>query len=708
MGRPIDPTSRNQVDQRAKRLRGDTHKEGCSQSWSWVLGMNISLAALTAHRWNHHLEQGGEPGPLVGSFPALPEEPGTVVVVGLSEEDPPPSRELAPGAGGERVEETLQALTETQLQNLVRYGMKLADLLRDRHLRLLLSTTFYREAATWMGELLASPPGEGPDRWRGEPLPNLWRVPPLPLRIPPEEDLEALGQTREDAAMTAGIWHFGRQLYRQLLNPRPDALGRRGLERPALLRQLLEELELLEPGGLKTQPVGEKVLARATTHEVPMLIYRAAPRPDKWDETEDGRGRFLHERRSKDGYRRWELTFQEGREDLAFASLARCQQVLEKGGLEITALHGLLCCLVMQQEDPGARFEVGGEALLEDLGYGQARGGRDGSTRSDLLRKVASAATLLGGVRCEGKARNNSTGTRISMEFGPMWSIAVRADGQLKLLEEPGEEELGTVTDLTLTITPGTWVQSQRVLSSSGSSHTLYVPVATSVLSLGRYRQELAFRLGIHLAMGVRERNQWKAGRANVRVGQLLEEVLPKGELERALQDRDSAHKLRNKWNTALATLHQVVGFRFEFPPGQYPPALIPEDLRPPEMGDPGPAPHGALEQLLTSRLEIHWPEPVVEALHQKALPQKEREATFQARSQKRAALQSRPNGARLREALEQAKASGAISGRREAAERLGMSVAQLSKLENGHKPLPERELQRCLNLLGTLRPGRS
>jgi hypothetical protein len=717
MGRPLDPTSRNQVDQRAKRLRDP------ESGWASSLCLTIALAASRAEDWQRHLDGGGDPGPLLGSFPALPEEPGSVVQVEpeevgslqwlsfgphLTPAPEPPGRDPGDVVFYRPSEETgePEAVTVEEVEAIFQATADLAQLLEARHLRLLLSPTFYREAATWMGELLVSPPGEGPDRWKGEPLTDLWSVPALPLRIPPEEDLEALGQTREEAAMGAGLWHFGRQLYRQLLNPRPDALGRRGLENPARLRQLLEELELREAGGLKTQPVGEKALARATTHEVPMLGFRAFPRPDKWDETEDGRGRYLHDRRSADGYRRWELTFQEGREDLAFASLARCQQVLEKGGLEITALHGLLCCLVMQQEDPGARFEVRGDDLLKDLGL--TRGGGEGNTRSDLLRRVASAATLLGGVRCEGKARNNSTGTRISMEFGPMWSIAVRADGQLKLLEEPEEEELGIVTDLTLTITPGTWVQSQRVLSSSGGSHLLYVPVATRVLSLGRYRQELAFRLGIHLAMGVRERRQWRAGRANVRVGQLLEEVLPKGELERALQDRDSAHKLRNKWNAALATLQQVVGFRFEFPPGQYPPALIPEDLRPPEMGDPGPAPHGALEQLLASRLEIHWPEPVVEAIHQKALPQKEREATFQARTQQRAALQSRPNGARLREALEQAKASGAISGRREAADRLGMSVAQLSKLENGHKPLPERELQRCLNLLGTLKPGKS
>jgi hypothetical protein len=698
MGRPIDPTSRNQVDQRAKRLRDPESR------WRELLLETLALGCLKAQRWALYLEEGGDPGPLVGPFPKLPETLGEEVRIGVQQVEMPHN---SPGfryfltwdVSGDDHEEMPPNPVSVDIVEAVVERLEI-------HVRNHLNPSFYREVAAWMGEQLVS---EEP---REEPAPigpfhDLWTVPPT-LVLPKDPPGVELVPSMEQFLHRAAAWHFSRVLYRKLLDPRPDALGRRGLERPALLRQLMEELEILKPGGLKTQPVGEKALARATTHEVPMLGFRAFPRPDKWDETEDGRGRFLHERRSSSGSRRWELTFQEGREDLAFASLARCQQVLEKGGLEITALHGLLCCLVMQQEDPGARFEVGGEALLEDLGYGQARGGRDGSTRSDLLRKVASAATLLGGVRCEGRSRNTSTGTKISMEFGPMWSIAVRADGQLKLLEEPGEEEVETVTDLTLTITPGTWVQSQRVLSSSGGSHLLYVPVASRVLSLGRYRQELAFRLGIHLAMGVRERKQWKGGRANVRVGQLLEEILPKGELDRAIQDRRAAYDLRHQWNTALATLHQVVGFRFEFPPGQYPPALIPEDLKPPEMADPGPAPHGALEQLLASRLEILWPEQVVEALLPKALPQKEREAPLQARTQKRAALQSRPNGARLREALEQAKASGVISGRREAADRLGMSVAQLSKLENGHKPLPERELQRCLNLLGTLRPGRS
>lgn len=760
MARPTDPSSQLQVEKRAKWLRSE------ESGWTESLSLAIAMAALKAWQWSHYLENGGEAGPLAGTFPRLPEEPGSWVLVGASEvHDLSQTRteedgEAMRGAHPDRtvwgfgfqpnpreaprrlhllrgdlwlVDGQAEGCEAPDTEQLA-MAMELAALLHERHLQLLLRPTFYKEVAAWIGELLKNPrpqtysPPEAdrtalwmdPRNWEilgteipmdgvsalvgapGSPWPgDLWRVPPAPLGIPSDKSLHLHDISAEELAVCAACWHFGRLIYRKLLDPRPNALGQSGLERTALLRQLLEELEILKPGGLKTQPVG--ALARATTNEVTMLGFRALPRADKWTAAEeDGRGRFIHERKDTKGWRKWELTLQEDRGGIAFASLARCQQVLEKGGLEITALHGLLCCLVMQQEDPSARFEVGGDALLDALGYGQARGGRDGSSRSDLLKKVAQAATLLGAVRCEGGSKNRAQGTRISMEFGPMWSIAVRADGQLKLLDGPGEDQLGTVTDLTLTVTPGTWVQSQR--DQATGTHLLYVPMATRVLSLGRYREELAFRLGIHLAMGAREKNQWKAGRANERVGQLLEQVLPSGELEKAFQSRDAAHRLRNKWAAALTTLQQVVGFRFEFPLDQYPPALIPEDLRPPGMAEPGPVGHGALERLLASRLVIHWPELVVDAMHQKALPQREKETTRQLRRDQRSAIQSRPHGARLKEALEQAKAEGTITGRRQAADRLGMSPSQLSKLENGGKPLSRDELQRCLNLLETLK----
>jgi DNA-binding transcriptional regulator YiaG len=184
-------------------------------------------------------------------------------------------------------------------------------------------------------------------------------------------------------------------------------------------------------------------------------------------------------------------------------------------------------------------------------------------------------------------------------------------------------------------------------------------------------------------------------------VGQLLEEVLPQGDMERARGNREEGRRLRERWSAALATLRDAVGFRFEFP--DCPPWLIPPDF---PGHDASPAPHGALEMLLNSRVEIHWPEKVVEARHQKPLAQiQERETQKLIRQTQARLLNQRPtdNAAQLRTARE-------ATGRsmREVAPLLGISQAQLSKLETGKKPLPETELRRCLALLETLRRRRA
>ncbi|MFM7676500.1 MAG: helix-turn-helix domain-containing protein [Synechococcus sp.] len=617
-------------------------------------------------------------------------------------------------------------------------ALELADLLQKK-LQPLLRPSFYLEASRWIGELLKAPRAEAysppeaaraaiwvdPLNWEimgtetpmegravllgapGFPWPgDLWRVPGEPLGIPSEEALRRHAISAEDAALSAAAWHFGRVLYRKALPGRPDSLGCRGLERLRDLRQLLEELDVLQPEGLRTHPVGDLPVTPMATTEVSMVTTKALIRKDRWEEAEDGRGRYIHSPPSNaNGYRRWEITLREGEADFGFSSMAHCQKVLEKGGLEMAALHGLLCCLVMQQEDPGSRFEVNGEDLLEDLGYGRPRGGKEGSTRSDYLKKLAMTAWLLDGVQCEGTARNYQTGERIEMaRGGRIWTIEYRTVGeaQLNLPMESQQETSGTITDLRLIVTPGTWVGAQR---SRKGDHLLYVPFDPRILQLGRYKQELAYRIG--LLLGMEARIRWRSGQAHVEVQKLLKEAGFGEVVEKALQDRRSAHVLRQKWDAALVTLQQVVGFRFEFPPEHYPEALIPEDLRPAEMGQPGPTPPKALEQLLASRLVIHFPETVATSLR-KALPHQERKALPRTRPenrQERTEQQRRPNSVRLKEALEQAKASGAITGRRQVAERLGMSVGQLSKLENGHYPLPERELKRCLALLETLRP---
>ena len=697
MARPIDPTSRNQIEQRARRLRSE------ESGWTRSLCLGIAMAALKAWQSAHYLENGGEPGPLAGSFPKLPEEPGSWVMVGAIEvhnpkEDLPRGRLFQIRENVVLVDGQTDGCEVPDREQFAR-AMELAALLQEKHLLNHLRPGFYQEVAIWIGELMKAPrtverEGEERPEWTvtSGGVVDLWSVPEKPFGMPSPEIEVGLGLSLEEFALGPACWHFGRVLYRKVLDPRAIN-GSSGLERLALLRQLLEELEVVAPRGLATRSVAEKPVASMATHEVAALGLRAFPRDDLWDETEDGRGRYLHKRKG----RQWELTMATGTgEELAFKSLAQCRRILryKNAGIEITALHALLCCYLMQLKDPSSRFKVSGEQLLRDLGYETRRTSREGSTRSDLLKELGKWASLLGLAQCEGWSRPEG-GERFSVELGPMWSISIHADGQLQLLDQE-DYRPDTLTDLVLTVNPGTWAETQRWVTRDGS-HLLYSPIATEILQLGRHRRELAFRLGIHLALGFRERTQWRGGVANERVGQLLEEVLPQGDLERARGNRDEGMKLRDKWNAAVATLRDAVGFSFTFP--NCPPALVPPDFAGHEDGT---APRGALEQLLNSRVEIHWPEKVVEARHRKPLAEIQEQQTRRLIHQQQARLlNQRPtdNAAKLKAARE---ASGLTQ--RNAAALLAMSQKKLCFLETGKTGLPEAELRRCVALLETIK----
>jgi len=742
MARPTDPTSQLQVEKRANRLRSE------ESGWTESLSLAVALAALKAWQWNHYLESGGERGPLAGSFPKLPEEPGSWVLVGASETEgkalegatPTPSLSgygaASPAEGPRRLYLLRgdQCLVDGQADGCeapdteqLAMAMELASLLRERHLQLLLRPTFYKEVAAWIGNLLKAPRPENysppetdrtatwldPKNWEvlgtevpmdgvsalvgapGSPWPgDLWRVPAAPLGIPSDEALHRHGISAEELALCAACWHFGRVVYRKLLDPKVIE-GQSGLERPALLRQLLEELEVVLPRGLPVRSVAGKPVASMASHEVASLGLRAFPRADKWDE-EDGRGRFLHDRPG----RRWQVTMATGAgEELAFKSLAQCRKLLtyKNAGLEITALHALLCCYVMQCQEPGSRFVVSADELLKDLNLEARRHG--GATRSDLLKEMGQTASLLGLAQCEGRSRPRG-GELISMELGPMWSISIHANGQLGLLEQ-GDPRPDTLTDLSLTVTPGTWAETPQWVNREGG-HLFYGPIATEILQLGRHKRDLAFRLGINLALGFWERTPWKGGIAkNVRVGDLLRDVLPQGDMERAKGNREEGRRLRERWSAALATLRDAVGFRFEFP--DCPTWLIPPDF---PGHDGSPAQHGALETLLNSRVEIHWPEKVVEARFRKPMAQiQERETQRLLRQTQTRLLNQRPtdNAAQLKTARE---ATG--MSQREVAPRLGIARGYLSQLESGAKPLTRERLKSLQALLETLKPRKA
>ena len=691
MARPTDPTSQLQVGKRAQWLLSE------ESGWTESLSLAIAMAALKAWQWSHYLENGGEAGPLAGTFPRLPEEPGSWVLVGASEvtDLSQTDRRRSQVRGDQWLVDGQAEGCEAPDTEQLAMAMELANLLREKHLQLLLRPAFYKEVAAWIGGLLKAPRVGLDEEKEGFVFltyrtgVDLWNVPEAPFALP-SEDFSLLGMTGEELALGAACWHFGRVIYRKLLDPKVIG-GQSGLERPTLLRQLLEELGVVSPRGLPVRSVDGRPVVSMASHEVATLGLRAFPRADKWSE-DDGRGRYLHERRG----RWWQVTMATGSgEELAFRSLAQCRKLLthKNAGLEITALHALLCCYVMQCREPGSRFVVSGDDLLKDLNLEARRHG--GATRSDLLKELGQTASLLGLAQFEGRSRPKG-GESISMELGPMWSISIHANGQLGLLEQ-GDPRPDTLTDLSLTVTPGTWAETPQWVNREGG-HLFYGPIATEILQLGRHKRDLAFRLGIHLALGFWERSLWKGGVArNVRVGDLLRDVLPQGDMERAKGNREEGRRLRERWSAALATLRDAVGFRFEFP--DCPPWLIPPDF---PGHDGSPAQHGALETLLNSRVEIHWPEKVVEARFRKPLAQiQERETQRLIRQTQTRLLNQRPtdNAAQLKTARE---ATG--MSQRKVAPRLGIARGYLSQLESGAKPLTREKLRSLLALLDTVK----
>lgn len=719
MGRKKDPQSRTQIELRAKRLR-DT-----ASGWTQQVLTNLALACLRAQDWIDFLEEAGQAakGPEARPFPALPEAAGSRVRVGARRLDL-----TTPEGWAEYRREIEPWLRESistgQITALRQQAAALADPLQER-VAAQLGPEFYRRHSAWIGELLAAGPQDR--AWIfGPGAQDLWAVPDAPLGLPPEAVLAELErvhpEAREQIAANAAAWLAARELYRSAVDGRADARGRRGLERPALLRALLEDLGVIEPLGEKPAPLAEQagdsgVLRMASGAPV-AVATTALMRPDRWREDEVG-GRYLHEReqtRSK-----YELRIQhrqpaEADADVVFFGLARCREMLEGRGLDVAGLHGVLCCYLAQLDDPRATIELNGRALLEDLGLGNADGGRAGSSRSELLKRLGSMATLLGAIWC-GDGESKGKGGWVTTEQGPLWNVSIRTDGLSQQLDlgvgVSDSLAASTITDLTVVVSGGAWIRSHLNRGSLDGGDGLYqfVPVALAVLQLSRYRSELAFRLGMHLTLRYRTNPKaWQAGKMRVRLGQLLAEVLPEERLERALAkgDRRQAQLLRDEIFNALTVLARSVGFQYSWP-SDHPPSLIPEDLRTPEQVAEA-TPNGALAKLLAAWVTIHWPERVVEARHASALRKVEerQEKRIYRSRQALAAAPEKPNGAILREAIEQAKREGLTDGYRDLAPLLGTNPAQLSRMVNGKKEVPQRDLERMLKLLGVRRRQRS
>lgn len=722
-----DPTNAHQVRERAKRMRG---------AWTEQVLRNLAGAIAQAVSFRTWEAAGGEFqfGGDRGSWPRLPETPGDRV-------------ELGTLVGEDANEDRLQGPERWHRNNWPELVELLtADLADTLEHSPLLGADFYRHHSQMAGEMLTAQKRALPVTVLSGPYQSLWRKPEHPLGLPPEDHPAAQGMAgqEETVALEQVAWEAARSLYRSLGNPQPDEQGRCGLERPEELRRWGERLGLIEPdGSLSAGPLGDEEARRAATGlpwsraQATLLSPRIQEQPGQLPPGQLHRSRYAmspsrpsHETLVSVADHSSALSA----DPQAWAHVQKAQELLETHGPEMARMSLYLSMHVCGRPDPTAPFLVQGEDLLEDFGLASTSGGQGRTAlveRSERLKHQAELARALDLVAVQSKdylGPPDKHGNRPFRRFtGRLWqveSLELGTENQRVLTagQKPAEGEV--VTTLRLLVRPGSWVMLYPTQAQDPGAQLWYGHVATSVLKLSHHRNQLAACLGLYLSSAlVEKRARHTDGETEFLVGSLLERVTLEREMAQAQADRRYGERLRSSWVAALDVLHHLVGFRFSFCRDTYPTWAIPESLLGEREPWSGPAPHGALEQLLKGRITVGWPTPVLEA--STASKAAETSAALAAQISKgrptdvrptlsavaqlpRAPIplqisepgerprRGKPNGVLLKEARTAAKLS-----QRSAASLLGVSLSTFNRMETGNRPLPRNDLDRYLLKLG-------
>jgi hypothetical protein len=328
---------------------------------------------------------------------------------------------------------------------------------------------------------------------------------------------------------------------------------------------------------------------------------RAQLHPELWQKDKNAPAVFRY--RSKSNPTNYIEHYITSPGDVALLPWEAAEQIINKFGFDTVKLQLIFAARAMEEHEPwNSTFTLRATDIIQLLGWD-----RNHSTSLPEKRNaVASAAyalscLLVRSVWVEGRGNRN---VDASTPVGRMWDILIDPHGQIDWvtgkIERPDE--------VYVTISPGLWTKHFLNRAGSKAKEALHQfgYLAKEILKIDPYHNEMALRLAIQLTLDarVRARNQ---NPYDYRVLSLFEDVLPKPEIERALQDKHRARDLKNRWNKALKLLISL-GWQIEFDPTTYPDwmqpdsqAAKPDDWRKVKL----------IERLLQAKLTIKPPHPI-------------------------------------------------------------------------------------------------
>jgi hypothetical protein len=331
---------------------------------------------------------------------------------------------------------------------------------------------------------------------------------------------------------------------------------------------------------------------------------RAQLRKDLWDKDPSGLAFFLHRAKGKASNIIEHYITNPG--DISLLPWEEALQIIDKFGTNTAKLHLIFAAHTMRQEKPWVNeFNLKISDLIEEIGWEKDTN----YPKYEKIKNIAKHAFALDCLTVQAtwvEGRHRKGGVMASVETSRMWNVRVHLIGQQNLQGKVEQPEEGFIT-----VRPGLWTDSFLNRAGCEAKKALYQfgYLAQDILKIDPYQDDLALRLGLHLTVESRFHSS-----GTYKVQTLLEVLLPKTIINEALENRDKAYKLTNRWNHALEVLSELKrSFQIEFDPDTYP-----EELRPSSKIR---KPRGYFEQLLAAKITIHPPDPIPELLATKTQP---------------------------------------------------------------------------------------
>jgi DNA-binding transcriptional regulator YiaG len=406
---------------------------------------------------------------------------------------------------------------------------------------------------------------------------------------------------------------------------------------------------------------------------------RAQLRPDLWQQDANAQAVFHYRSRSNPSNYIEHYITNPG--DIDMLPWEAAEQIINKFGFDTVKLQLIFAAQTMEQDEPWkSTFTLKATDIIHLIGWDK----NHSTSLPDKRNTVASAAyalscLLVKSVWVEGYARKK---VDASTPIGRLWDVLIDLHGQIDWvtgkIEKPEE--------VYITVSPGLWTKHflNRAGSKAKESLHQFGYLAKDILKIDPYHNETALRLAIQLTLDsrIRVRNQ---NPYEYRVISLLEEVLPKLEIEKALQDKHKARDLKSRWNKALQLLISL-GWEIRFDPESYPEWLRPDS--------DAPKPDNwrkikMIDRLLQAKLTIMPPHPIPDLLARIKEPKKQKQLA--------AAPVEELTGAEVRQGRENRKWS-----RKELGGFLNLSADYVGKLERGDRvitPELETQLRKLLHL---------